>query len=136
MSELIEQSQNCACRGSGDNSVVAANTKKSINGITCSVRVRGRIQEMNPLCVTEAFDVIAATVSQKVIQEATRVDQPAVTLVDIGGPLLSSLFGHSMNPFGNSKSRTIRPEEFMGAGINPENLVGAFGASGGFGSMS
>lgn len=65
-----------------DGSVAMVQSKRIIDDVTCTVRIRGRIEGARPILTTELFDEIASTVNRKVVKTAVGNSNQAMRDLD------------------------------------------------------
>ena len=138
MSSMITRPESGCCNNPDNNSVVQAATTKSIDDTTCTVRVRGRIEGADPICLSRKFDALVSMASQTTVMAATRTESGFIQdLLNDGMPpemvdLVKSFAaadGLDLDGFSASMGPLRRPESFAGAGAGGLNSFGGFGSN-------
>ena len=114
-----------------DDSMCTVQSKRTVDDVTCTVRVRGRIMGGRPILTSEVFDEIASTVNRKVIKAALGDNNQAMRdlrklmgdamVEERPGNLFAAMFGGAdmdMGPGGF--------EDLVGAGVGGFNGFGGF----------
>lgn len=123
MSSMITRPESGCCNNADNNSVVQAVTTKSIDETTCTVRIRGRIEGADPICLSRKFDAVVSMVSQITIKEATRIESG----------FIQDLLNDGMPPHLADMVRDLAAAD----GLNLEDLGGLVGAgAGNFGGLN